>query len=46
MFILGLTVGRLNMFNVELSLKGYWRGQRSQEVGEEGDCAKTYAGYC
>ena len=38
--------GWLHMFNAELSLKRYWRGQRSQEVEKEGDYAKTYAGYC
>ena len=27
----------LNVFNAELSPKRYWRGPRSQEVGEEGD---------
>ena len=40
-------VGWMNWFNAELSLKRYWRGPMSQEVGEtiprgrqylEGDC--------
>ena len=28
---------RLDLSNAELSLKRYWRGPRSQEVGEERD---------
>ena len=28
----------LNCFNAELFRKRYWRGPRSQEVEEEGDC--------
>ena len=32
-------VGWLNF----LSLKRYWQGLRSQEVGEEGDCTQCYA---
>ena len=30
--------GWLNLFNAKLSLKWCWRGPRSQEAGEEGDC--------
>ena len=30
-------MGWLNLFNAELSPKRFWRGPRSQEVGEEGD---------
>ena len=32
-------VGWLKWFNAELSPTRYWRGPRSQEVGEEGDYA-------
>ena len=35
-------VGCLHLFNDELSPKRYWRGPRSQEVGEEGDCTYRY----
>ena len=28
----------LNVFNAKLSPKRYWRGPRSQEAREEGDC--------
>ena len=31
-------VGLVNWFHAELSRKRYWRGPKSQEVGEEGDC--------
>ena len=40
--VLPSLVGWLNGFNAELSLKRYWRGQRSQDVGKEGDCRPTY----
>ena len=30
------------MFNAELSPKKYWRGPKSQEVGEEGDYTYRY----
>ena len=33
---LPLSFGWLKWFNAELSPKSYWRGPRSQEVGEEG----------
>ena len=29
-----LSIGRLNLLNTELSQKRYWRGPRSQDVGE------------
>ena len=35
-------VSWLNLFSGELSLKRYWWGPRSQEVGEEGDYAYGY----
>ena len=35
-------IGWLKGFNAELSPKRYWRGPRSQEVGEEGDYSKSY----
>ena len=35
--VIGCLVVWLNVFNAELSPKRYWRGPRSQEVGEEGD---------
>ena len=35
--LLGVSlVGWLHWFNAELSPKRYWRGPKSQEVGEEG----------
>ena len=34
--------GWLNLFNAELSPKRYWRGPRSQELGEEGDYTKLH----
>ena len=38
--VLVLQLVWLNEFNAELSLKRYWQGPRSQEVGEEGGCTK------
>ena len=38
--IVAWLVGWLDLFSAELSPKRYWRGPRSQEVGEEGDCTK------
>ena len=35
--LLVLLVGWLNLFKAKLPSKRYWRGPRSQEVGEEGD---------
>ena len=40
-----LSVYRLNLFNAVLFLKRYWRGPRSQEVGEEGGGEGIKVGY-
>ena len=43
--MVGSLVGWLNLLNPESSPKRFWRGPRSQEVGEEGDYLTLHCHY-